>query len=246
MRNEYTLSLDLKKRMSHITPIFLQHDSATLYVKPFDSGLPLNMTPIERIEVAHKRGDGKVIVGFGRKHTFTDGTVGLKYDYLGSEMNYAGDVQTTVSMFTANSKEKISMLPITVKIVTDNRDYAVEDVGILTEIIKESTKVLEDLKVALDKANTNNKKTEELIKQANDRITKMDNQLAQVAQSISKADKATQEAIKATQDTIKATQDTINATKATIEATNKANTATVNTNSATALDRKSTRLNSSH
>jgi len=240
MRNEYTLSLDLKKRMSHVTPIFLQHDAATLYFRVYDKGAPFNLKDVERIEVSHLRGDGKVIVGFGKKHTFSDGAMGIKYDYLGSEMNYAGDVQTSVSMFTSGSKEKVSTLPFTVKIVTDTRDYAVEDVGAFTEIMKEATQLLEDLYKALGTANSTTAEMKATIVTANNRIARMDEQLALIAGAIDRADTATQDAISATtksleqtQKALQATQDAINATNDSREATDKAKLATQETLQAT-------------
>ena len=59
-KNEYPLTVDLKRKMTAITPKFVQYDNATLTFKILDDGKQYDLTSFTRAEVAHKRPDGQV------------------------------------------------------------------------------------------------------------------------------------------------------------------------------------------
>lgn len=154
-KNEYTLTVDLKKKMTAITPKFVKYDNATLVFKIFDNGKLYDLTDFTRAEVSHKRPDGKVVLGVGSIETLSNGEFVVRYNYLGSEMNKAGFVETSLSIFSAD--KKVSILPFKVEIFNDNRDGSVEDseeeVGILQELIAQVSRVLVEANQAVDSAN---------------------------------------------------------------------------------------------
>lgn len=153
--NEYTLILDLKKKMTAKVPQFVQYDNATLVFKIFDDGKMYDLSSFTKAEVAHKRPDGQIVVGTANLETLINGERVVRYNYLGSEMHNTGFVETSLSIFSQD--KKVTTQPFKVEIITDNRDGLVQDskeeMGILQELIAEISLVLIDAKNAINDAN---------------------------------------------------------------------------------------------
>lgn len=153
--NEYTLTVDIKKRTQAIVPKFVQYDNASLIFKVLNNGKPYNLTAFTRAEIAHKRPDGQVVVGTGTLETLVSGERVVRYNYLGSEMHNVGFVETSLSIFSED--KKVTTQPFKVEITTDNRDGLVEnskeEVGLLQELITNVSAILDDANTAIDNAN---------------------------------------------------------------------------------------------
>lgn len=153
--NEYTLILDLKKKMTAKVPQFVQYDNATLVFKIYDDGKMYDLSSFTRAEVAHKRPDGKVVVGTATIESLVNGERVIRYNYLGSEMNKIGFVETSLSIFS--NDKKVTTQPFKVGIIKDNRDGVVEDskeeMGILQELIAEVSAILVEANTAISNAN---------------------------------------------------------------------------------------------
>lgn len=136
-RNEYELTVDLKKRMIAVTPTFVQYDNAKLIFKIFDNGKPYDLTEFTKAEVSHKRADGKTVVGTATIELSSNGQNQIVYQYLGNEMSKAGFNDTSLSIFSID--KKVSIQPFRVHIITDLRDGLVEsskeEAGVLQELI---------------------------------------------------------------------------------------------------------------
>lgn len=136
-KNEYTLNVDLKQKMSSVTPTFVQYDNATLVFRVFDNGKPFDLTGFTKAEVSHKQPDGHTIIGSATilKNSKNDDVI--SYSYLGSEMSKIGIVGTSLSLFSDD--KKVSIQPFNVVIVSENRDSVVDvanpEYGLLQELI---------------------------------------------------------------------------------------------------------------
>ncbi|WP_341323350.1 BppU family phage baseplate upper protein [Solibacillus sp. FSL H8-0523] len=135
-KNEYILSVDIKKSMSTIIPIFVQYDSATLVFKIYDNGKAFDLTDFTSAEVSHKLPDGTVVIGYGALETLSDGIKTIRYTYQGNEMSQPGFVSTSLSVYSAD--KKVSILPFKVEIVGDTYEESIgasPEIGILQQLI---------------------------------------------------------------------------------------------------------------
>lgn len=153
-KNEYTLTVDLKKSMSAVTPKFVQYDNATLVFKILDNGRVFDLTGFTKAEVAHKRPDGVTVIGTADIES-SNGKNVIRYNYLGSEMHKEGYTDVSLSIFSDN--KKVSIYPFKVEIVKDIRDEvlenAKEEVGLLQELIAEVSDILDQAHTAIESAN---------------------------------------------------------------------------------------------
>lgn len=154
-KNEYTLTVDLKKSMSAVAPKFVQYDNATLVFKILDNGKNFDLTGFTKAEVAHKRPDGVTVIGTANIESTTNGKSVIRYNYLGSEMHKEGYTEVSLSVFSED--KKVSIYPFKVEIVKDIRDEvlkdAKEEVGLLQELIAEVSDILDQAHTAIDSAN---------------------------------------------------------------------------------------------
>lgn len=115
-RNEYTLAVDLKRKMTSVVPTFVQYDSAILYFDIYDDGKKYDLTDFTSAKVTHKRPDGTIVSGDATIEGLGNKKL-VKYTYQGSEMDYEGNVET---MLTLNSgTKKVTIRPFKVVIITD-------------------------------------------------------------------------------------------------------------------------------
>lgn len=149
-KNEYVLKVDIKRKMTAIVPTFVQNDTAILIFKVYDNGKPFDLTSYTRAEVAHKRKDGQVVVGLASIERLGSEDI-VKYQYMGNEMSKEGFVDTTLTLFSNNTR--VSIQPFQISIVADIRDAigAQEEFGVLQDLIAEvsNTKTLIDSKITL-------------------------------------------------------------------------------------------------
>lgn len=124
-KNQYELTVDLKKSMTSVIPTFVQYDNASLIFKVLDGGETFNLESFTKAEIVHKRPDGKLVVG----NATIEGAIGsqkiLRYDYLGSEMTKAGYNETSLILYS--SDKKVSIQPFKVKILEDIGEGVLEE-----------------------------------------------------------------------------------------------------------------------
>ena len=136
--NEYSLIVDIKRTITNIIPTFIQYDNAVLYFSVYDNGRKVDLSPITSVQVAHKRPDGKVIIGEGSIETRDKDTF-VKYEYLGSEMKEVGFVNTSVTLLSG--QDKVTSFPFTVRILPDLREgiseSSKEEMALLDRLIND-------------------------------------------------------------------------------------------------------------
>lgn len=110
-KNEYTLSVDLKKKMAKRNPFFIQYDNASLLFKVFDNGKPFNLTGLTRATLTHQFTDGTKIVGEASLVTI-DNKQFIQYTYLGNEMDKVGTALVMLSLFSGEQKVSIQSFEI--------------------------------------------------------------------------------------------------------------------------------------
>lgn len=213
-KNEYTLTVDIKRKFTAIVPTFVQYDNASLLFRVLDDGKPFDLTDFTRAVVTHKRPDGTSIVGSGQIKQSKSGDSLIEYLYQGNEMGEIGFVETSLSLFSAD--KKVSILPFKVRIASDLCDESITpsnpEYGILQELIAEVSSLVGRAESAVEDA-------EQAIIDTN--VAKDNAQTA-----ADDANLARDGAITATQEALQATQATEQATTAAITATNEATDAT--------------------
>lgn len=166
VKNEYVLVVDIKKKHTAIVPTFVQHDTATLIFKVFDNGKPFDLTAVTRVEVSHKRKDGAVVIGLASFETVAGQSI-IKYDYMGNEMSVEGFVDTSVTIFSENTK--VTIQPFQISIVGDFRNAlgATQEFGLLQELIVTVENVIDDAKQAILRADSSSEKADMATSNAN-------------------------------------------------------------------------------
>ena len=148
-KNEYTLNVDIKQKMSAVVPTFVQYDSATLLFKIFDGGKPFNLTGFTKAEVTHRKPDGQSVIG---EAVIINGLPAnseslIRYIYQGNEMSKTGSVETSLTLFSG--EKKVTIQPFKVNIISDLRDGTVgganEEYGLLQELIADVNTLARDL-----------------------------------------------------------------------------------------------------
>lgn len=119
IKNEYTLTVDIKRKHTAIIPVFVQYDTAILRFKLFDNGIPFNFTGNETIKTYHKRSDGFVVEGTAE---LASNQQVVEYQYLGNEMSCLGFVETSLAIYLDD--KKVSVQPFKVEIVKNLEDEA--------------------------------------------------------------------------------------------------------------------------
>lgn len=209
---EYEIFVDIKKKTQSLIPKFVQYDNASLIFKVQSDGKRYDLSGFTRAEVAHKRPDGKVVVGLATIETTPDGESRIRYNYLGSEMHAVGFVETSLSIFSDD--KKVTTQPFRVEIFTDNRDGLVEsskeEVGLLQDLITEVTDILDQAHTAIDSANN-------AVEIATQATTDATTAITNANLAITNAQNAVDETIKVKDDTLLAKEEaelaTINANK---------------------------------
>lgn len=183
-KNEYTLSVDIKKTMSSIVPTFVQYDNAALVFKIYDDGKPFNLTGFTKAEVSHIRSDGVFIVGDGEIETLSNGEKVIRYTYAGNEMGRPGFVATSLSVYS--SDKKVSIQPFKVSIVGNAYDDFLEatpEVGLLQSLISSVSGVV-------DQANRASTSASQAVTQANTAVTNANQAITNAAQATNAANAA--------------------------------------------------------
>lgn len=143
IKNKYVLNVDIKRKHTAVVPTFVQHDTATLVFKVFDNGKPFSLKDVTRVEVSHKRKDGKVVIGLATYGTVNNESI-ITYDYMGNEMSKEGFVDTSVTIFATNTR--VSIQPFKVSIIADIRNSvgSTEEFGVLQELVMRAENVISD------------------------------------------------------------------------------------------------------
>jgi len=147
-KNEYTLNVDIKRRMTSVVPTFKQGDSATLKFKIFDDGKKFDLAAFTRAEITFKSPSGQTIVG----EPYIDvNTQMIVYNFVGVEMNEAGKLTTILSIYSGTSM--VSIQPFSIFIFDHLKDKDLSYIGILQDLIAEVQLLNEEVKSTLSEAN---------------------------------------------------------------------------------------------
>jgi len=147
-KNEYTLNVDIKRRMTSVVPTFKQGDSATLKFKLFDDGKKFDLAAFTRAEITFKLPSGQTIVG----EPYIDvNTQMIVYNFVGVEMNEAGKLTTILSIYSGTSM--VSIQPFSIFIFDHLKDKDLSYIGILQDLIAEVQLLNEEVKSTLSEAN---------------------------------------------------------------------------------------------
>ncbi|MGG2110193.1 hypothetical protein ABFY60_06695 [Lysinibacillus pakistanensis] len=147
-KNEYTLNVDIKRRMTSVVPTFKQGDSATLKFKIFDDGKKFDLAAFTRAEITFKLPSGQTIVG----EPYIDvNTQMIVYNFVGVEMNEAGKLTTILSIYSGTSM--VSIQPFSIFIFDHLKDKDLSYIGILQDLIAEVQLLNEEVKSTLSEAN---------------------------------------------------------------------------------------------
>ncbi|WP_286924026.1 MULTISPECIES: hypothetical protein [Lysinibacillus] len=161
-KNEYTLNVDIKRRMTSVVPTFKQGDSATLKFKLFDDGKKFDLAAFTRAEITFKLPSGQTIVG----EPYIDvNTQMIVYNFVGVEMNEAGKLTTILSIYSGTSM--VSIQPFSIFIFDHLKDKDLSYIGILQDLIAEVQLLNEEVKSTLSEANNLKDKLNNVLIEAN-------------------------------------------------------------------------------
>ena len=169
-KNEYVLSVDLKRKQTAIVPTFVQNDTATLVFKIYDNGRPFDLTNFTKAEITTIRKDGQVVIGVGQIETTTNGHQ-VRYAYLGNEMKKEGFAHTSLTLFSGDTR--VSIQPFKINVVGDIRDAigASQEFGVLQELIVLVNDRVADINQAVTDAKDATTNTNTAISDANTAAT---------------------------------------------------------------------------
>ena len=161
-KNEYTLNVDIKRRMTSVVPTFKQGDSATLKFKIFDDGKKFDLAAFTRAEITFKLPSGQTIVG----EPYIDvNTQMIVYNFVGVEMNEAGKLTTILSIYSGTSM--VSIQPFSIFIFDHLKDKDLSYIGILQDLIAEVQLLNEEVKSTLSEANNLKDELNDVLIEAN-------------------------------------------------------------------------------
>ncbi len=161
-KNEYTLNVDIKRRMTSVVPTFKQGDSATLKFKIFDDGKKFDLAAFTRAEITFKLPSGQTIVG----EPYIDvNTQMIVYNFVGVEMNEAGKLTSILSIYSGTSM--VSIQPFSIFIFDHLKDKDLSYIGILQDLIAEVQLLNEEVKSTLSEANNLKNELNDLLIESN-------------------------------------------------------------------------------
>lgn len=129
-RNEYTLNVDIKKRMANVVPIFLKGDTAKLNFRVYDNGILYDLTDYTRSEISFQLPSGQTYVN---NCELVNGLI--EYTFIGVEMAEIGDLLVTVTIYSGI--DRVSIQPFSVHIVDNMRGEDLSYISILQDLIKQ-------------------------------------------------------------------------------------------------------------
>jgi hypothetical protein len=138
LQQNFNITLDLKKQIAVASqiPTFIQNDTSTLFITLMDNGKAYDFASADRYVINLKRPDGKIITGLA---TYDTETQKIKYNFGSTEMELAGNLEVSISLFLGESR--ISTRPFMVRILKDYEE------GIPSE---EGYSVLQELFIEVD------------------------------------------------------------------------------------------------
>jgi hypothetical protein len=116
LQQNFNITLDLKKQIAVASqiPTFIQNDTSTLFITLMDNGKAYDFASADRYVINMKRPDGKIITGLA---TYDTETQKIKYNFGSTEMELAGNLEVSISLFLGESR--ISTRPFMVRILKD-------------------------------------------------------------------------------------------------------------------------------
>jgi hypothetical protein len=116
LQQNFNITLDLKKQIAVASqiPTFIQNDTSTLFITLVDNGKAYDFASADRYVINMKRPDGKIITGLA---TYDTETQKIKYNFGSTEMELAGNLEVSISLFLGESR--ISTRPFMVRILKD-------------------------------------------------------------------------------------------------------------------------------
>lgn len=174
-RNEYDLTVDIKRKFTSVVPTFVQYDSASLRFYILDDNIPYDLSGFKQGVVYHKKPDGTVSEGVAELKVDNNGRDYIEYKYLGSEMSVIGDVETSLSIHS--SDKRVTIQSFTVRIVKDLSEYyanpSTPEYGRLQELVAKVESALdktEEITKIADKAAKDSKETKEEVENLKDEL----------------------------------------------------------------------------
>jgi len=132
--NEYTLKVDIKRRMSNVVPTFKQGDTAILKFLIFDNGKAYDLTSFTSAEITFRTPSGDVVIG---NPVLEDGLI--VYELTSVEMEKVGIV--TVILTLNSGDTNVSIQPFNIFIYDSMKTENLSYIGILQELIAETQQV---------------------------------------------------------------------------------------------------------
>jgi hypothetical protein len=116
LQQNFNITLDLKKQIAVASqiPTFIQNDTSTLFITLMDNGKAYDFASADRYVINMKRPDGKIITGLA---TYDTETQKIKYNFGSTEMELAGNLEVSISLFLGESR--ISTRPFMVRVLKD-------------------------------------------------------------------------------------------------------------------------------
>lgn len=131
-QNEYTLTVDIKKKGINQIPVFVKNDTAILNLRFLDDDMEYDISTADRYTVSFKKPSGGKVTGQGR---YENGM--LVYELGATEMEEVGTLEVIAQVYIGTTR--ISTRPFQVKILEDieNGIASQEQLTLLQELFIE-------------------------------------------------------------------------------------------------------------
>lgn len=151
--NQYSLRVDIKRRLSSVVPTFKQGDNGVLKFEIFDNGKKYDLADYTYSEITFRLPSGQSIVG----NPVLDLEGILTYSFTGVEMSEVGKIETVLSIYSGS--QMVSIQPFTCFIYDSMKGEDLSYIGILQDLIAEVqilrtevTEAVKELGSTLDEA----------------------------------------------------------------------------------------------
>lgn len=144
------IKVDIKKSSYINQPEVTQNDSNTFLIDVLDDGLPLDLTDVSSVTIAHTRLDRKVIITYGE----ITGTNQVKFVVDRPETSVIGRVDAVIQLYTADSR--VSTLSFTYKVNADptaNYVPSASEKTLIEVVLQDAPVIIEQAVTATDEAN---------------------------------------------------------------------------------------------
>ena len=149
LRNEYTLNVDLKRRLTSIVPTFRYGDAGTLRFRVYDDGKLVDLSQVTETSITFERPDGTAY----QADASIEGEL-VVYNITGVELSARSNVKINTFLTLTVGDTKTSIQPFSVFTYDTKNPEEITYIGVLQELISQNQNFKLELSPIIDNFKT--------------------------------------------------------------------------------------------